>query len=297
MVILENEHLKVVLQELGAEIKSVIDKETGFEYIWQGKTSAWPYSAPVSFPIVGSLCGQEYIYNETSYILEHNGFAKDMEFMVQNQTSNTASFNIKHNNFTMDHYPFEFSFQINYVLYENKITVTYEVLNPSHQTPLYYAIGGCPAFNVSQRSLHNSQMEYNRISIIIDPKGQYYYLPLDKFGLIETKKTRYQSLDQIDLTHKHFRKGPLIYQINQQTIVELWDHTEGVKITLTPSRMPYLALWSSYPKRTSFVSMEPMTGLPDYDNSDGQLINKLSMIKLEANTINTHDYTLAFERY
>ena len=62
---LKNEHLKIELSDLGAELQS-IEKE-GQEYLWQADEKYWPEHAPVLFPFVGrqtdgkfTVEGQEY---------------------------------------------------------------------------------------------------------------------------------------------------------------------------------------------------------------------------------------------
>ncbi|MGC3011491.1 aldose 1-epimerase family protein, partial [Enterococcus faecalis] len=50
---IENEFLIATYAEEGAELVSLQSKETGIEYIWQGKPEFWARHAPVLFPIVG----------------------------------------------------------------------------------------------------------------------------------------------------------------------------------------------------------------------------------------------------
>lgn len=49
---LENLRLKVTINQMGAEISSVLSKENGFEYVWSGDEKYWKRQAPVLFPIV-----------------------------------------------------------------------------------------------------------------------------------------------------------------------------------------------------------------------------------------------------
>ena len=82
MVYLENEKLKVAIQEkgaeltsivkkgeykysyryeqFGAELTSIVKKETQTEYLWNADPAYWKRHAPVLFPIVGAVKGDSY---------------------------------------------------------------------------------------------------------------------------------------------------------------------------------------------------------------------------------------------
>lgn len=59
--VLENETLKVEIDSFGAELKSVINKETNQEYMWQGDPAYWGRTSPVLFPFVGRLKNDSYL--------------------------------------------------------------------------------------------------------------------------------------------------------------------------------------------------------------------------------------------
>ena len=56
---LHNENVAVTLKALGGEWASIKDA-SGTEYLWQGNPEFWSGQAPVLFPIVGCLMGNEY---------------------------------------------------------------------------------------------------------------------------------------------------------------------------------------------------------------------------------------------
>ena len=55
MIQLENEQVIVKIKEMGAELTSVLDRASSYEFIWQGDPNYWGRQAPILFPIVGSL--------------------------------------------------------------------------------------------------------------------------------------------------------------------------------------------------------------------------------------------------
>ena len=57
---LENLKLKITINQRGAELSSIFSKENGTEYLWNADEKYWKRSAPVLFPIVGSLKDGKY---------------------------------------------------------------------------------------------------------------------------------------------------------------------------------------------------------------------------------------------
>ena len=53
--ILENENLRVTVESHGAELVSVVNKQTGAEMLWQADPAVWARHAPVLFPYCGRL--------------------------------------------------------------------------------------------------------------------------------------------------------------------------------------------------------------------------------------------------
>ena len=93
---LENENLKVEIDSFGAEIKSVKRKSDNFEYMWCGDKKYWGRTSPVLFPFVGAPKNKEYRYDGKTYTMGQHGFARDMEFALEEQTAETISFYTAH---------------------------------------------------------------------------------------------------------------------------------------------------------------------------------------------------------
>jgi len=60
--VLENEKLRVEIDSLGAELKSVKDKSTGQEYMWQADPAFWGRTSPILFPFVGKLKTNSFLH-------------------------------------------------------------------------------------------------------------------------------------------------------------------------------------------------------------------------------------------
>lgn len=296
MITLKNDLLTISINPIGAELWSVLDNHSGHEFLWQGDAKYWGRKAPVLFPNIGCFKDNQYAYQGQTYELPQHGFARDMTFHIQNVTSNTASFYVKSTPETLKNYPFDFSFQITYILQANKVTVTYEILNPSTKEVLYYNVGGHPGFNVSETVTPGAKAEFDQVSFNLEPQGHYLNIHLTNDGLVDLKKAKYTVVDNQVLTHRTFRKDALVYQIGDQTEVILTDASANVEIRMKPNRMGFMGIWSSYPARAGFVCLEPWAGIADAMDATGNLEEKYGVLSLEPRQINTHDYTMTFTK-
>ena len=81
-ITIENKDLAVKVHSKGAELYSVVNRNTGLEYMWSGDPAFWGKTSPVLFPIVGTLKDDKYIVRGNSYTLSRHGFARDAIFEV-----------------------------------------------------------------------------------------------------------------------------------------------------------------------------------------------------------------------
>ena len=70
MLTIENNQLKVEINEVGAQLTHVVDKTTNADYIWNG--SEWERHAPILFPAIGrsndnKMCIRDSIYRILFY--------------------------------------------------------------------------------------------------------------------------------------------------------------------------------------------------------------------------------------
>ncbi|MCR8968840.1 aldose 1-epimerase family protein [Facklamia sp. 7083-14-GEN3] len=295
MVTIQNNFLKVEIAENGAEVQSITDLKTGYEFLWQADPFYWSRSAPILFPIVGRLQNDQYLYGGKFYHMSRHGFARDSVFTVQSQTDSSVSFYLKNNENTLESYPFEFSLQVNYVLYNHKLTITFEVYNPSVEDTLYYSVGYHPAFNLEHTSGRNYP-EFNQVSYQLNPEGYYYLLQTNTEGLVNLEKAKYMEVIDQKLRHKQFKNDALIYQISEKAEFVLTDAVNDVEIKFRSIGFDYTALWSPYPKRASFLSVEAWSGLPDIANDPQLFKYKRGINSLDPQSISTHDLTIEFHK-
>lgn len=293
MLTLENEELIVKIDSQGAEISSVIDRDSGFEFIWQADEEYWGRHAPVLFPIVGRLKDHQYEYKGKTYQMSQHGFARDREFEVESSNANTALFSLSYDEETLKVYPFKFKLYIRYLLKGNSLSIDYEIVNLSKSEGLYYSIGGHPAFNVSLDEI-DGELDYNELFLEVAPDRNYKRLPISKEGYVQLHNIQQVQLNRQQLVHEDFAEDALVYEILDQSEVILRDENENVEIRLKPNRMNFIGIWSPYPKKAPFVCIEPWTGFADSEKASGKFEEKNEHSFLDKNETMNHGYTISF---
>ena len=143
--ILENERFKVVLESMGAEIKSVWDKKLELEHMWSGDPAFWGKTAPFLFPFIGKLEKERFIYEGRVFPADKHGFGQRVEYRVAEQTDDSIRFCVQDTDATREKYPFSFVLEIAYILQADGIREEWWVKNTGDK-PMYFSVGGHAAF-------------------------------------------------------------------------------------------------------------------------------------------------------
>ena len=136
--VLENDFLKVTIDDHGAELVSIYDKEKDREVIWQGDPRFWGRHAPVLFPNVGKHYGNHYRIGDKEYASKQHGFARDTDFTCIDSTLDSVTHQIRSTEETKEVYPFDFVLRIRHILKGRTLTVSWKVANNS-DTDMYFA--------------------------------------------------------------------------------------------------------------------------------------------------------------
>lgn len=275
--IIENNKLSVKVNAFGAELSSVISKESNIEYIWQADKSVWARYAPNLFPIVGKLKNEQYLYQSNTYRLPQHGFARDQEFSCIEQTENKLVFELRDNEELLKNYPFQFKFKVIYSLVENGLTIQYSVFNPATDNDLYFSVGAHPAFNCP---LQNNE-QFEDYELVFPDKHTLIINTLND-GLI-TSNTKEINLDKerLPVNKSLFAKDALVFSDNQINEVSLVSKKTQHGVRLRSENWPFFGIWSK-PQTEQFVCLEPWFGIADSDTTSGDLTEKTGIIKLQA---------------
>jgi galactose mutarotase-like enzyme len=181
MVTLENNFLIVKIKPKGAELNSVFNKLTKLEYMWSGDPKVWGKTSPVLFPIVGQLRNNIYLYKDNAWSLPRHGFARDMEFTIDEQNESEVVFCLTDSESSLQKYPFRFTLLMKYVLREESLQVIYTVKN-NNEDPMYFSLGAHPAFKVPLIE----GTSYNDYYLLFNHDENFMRWPISPEGTIET---------------------------------------------------------------------------------------------------------------
>lgn len=290
MYSLENDKLKILVNSVGAELSSVVDLETGFEFMYDGNPNFWKRHAPNLFPIVGRLLNDTYMYNGESYHMTQHGFARDSEFKIIEETVSTLAFELTESEETLVKYPFRFSYIVKYELITDTIKVTYQVTNPD-TTELLFSVGAHPAFAFDEgQDIDDYKVTFN------PPINDIHYKLEDSY-INPTPFVNKRKISEIDISMKTFEDGVLIFD-QPINIMTLESKKSNHKITVGIEGIPYVGIWTalSDTDKTPFLCIEPWEGLADLIGHDGKLETKEGIKRLQEKEIFSSTYTLKFKK-
>lgn len=294
MRIIENEKIKVSVADHGAELCSVLDKETGIERIWDANPDVWNRHAPILFPFVGKLTGGVYRIGDKEYTMKsQHGFARDMVFECVETTENSITHRLVATEETKEKYPFDFELLVTHKLDETNerlLHVMWEVINHGDET-MYYSIGGHPAFTLPIEKPEEKEEYFikfpNRESIdYISINPENAFIQPDKVYPIELEDGFVKFFDGIHFT--------LIFDYQNIESVQIARPDKTPYVTMTCEQFPMFAIWAKRAGR--FICLEPWVGRSDDDGFTGTLEEKTGVAKLNSGEKKNISYTVEFHK-
>jgi len=277
-----NSTLSVSIAEKGAELQSIINKNTGIEYMWGADPAFWAKKSPVLFPIVGGLKDNKYNCDGKTYSLGRHGFAREMTFIVTEKADDSITFTLTDSAETLEKYPFTFSFSVKYILADNKLSVSYIVKNTDNKT-LLFSVGAHPAFKVPLAEGTTFDDYYLKFSHV-ENAGTW---PLSPGGQVETFTTPLlNNTDVLPLTKTLFYKDALVFKHLASNGISILSNKTAHGLRVVFNGFPYMGIWNA--KDADFVCIEPWCGIADSVTASGELAEKEG--------INALDTGEAFER-
>ena len=291
---MENEFLTVSVADAGAELSSVIDKESGLERLHDGNPEIWNRHAPILFPFVGKVVGGTYRVDGNEYEMKtQHGFARDMEFIFVEADENHIVHKLLPTENTKKIYPYDFELIVTHELDQENprlLHVKWEVKNNGTEKMRYF-IGGHPAFTTPEAA----------------PKAKEdYYLKftgcdsISYFGVSEVSGFATPK----DTTEVALEDGYL--KFNQDVYITLiFDHLNFSKVSMCrPDKTPYVTMecseFTSYgiwaKENGNFICLEPWAGRTDDHEFAGTIDEKIGVNDLEAGESKTISHSIEFHK-
>lgn len=288
--LLENEALVVAVDSFGAEIKSVKRKADHFEFMWQGDPKYWGRTSPVLFPFVGMPKNKQYRYEGKTYAMGQHGFARDMEFELEEQADGRLWFGLASDEETLAKYPFAFRLHIGYELCGNAVKVLWKVENTDEKS-MYFSIGAHPAFRCP---IHGEEtklgygLHFGGLTDTIHHHGN------TPEGLAAMEDQVLPLTDgAVRFTPGFFDTCTYMVEGKQTGEVSLLD-TEGKPYVTVRFDTPLFAVWSPEKKEAPFVCIEPWYGRCDAVDFGGSLAERAYGNVLAVGESFAADYTMEF---
>ncbi len=252
VITIKSSELEVGIKTKGAEITSVRDN-SGKEYIWQGDPQFWKDQAIVLFPVVGRLDDGKYSFNGKEYEMDIHGFAKDMEFEVEEHSNSAVTFLLKSNEETRKCYPFDFEFRASFRIDGRNLAVDFATKNTGDGN-MYYSVGAHEGYNIE-----GDASNYSIVLDEVETLRKYEVVPAGYIA--EETKTCFENSNELKLSDDFFAVDGLIFFDVKSRGVALRDDRTGKSIHVAFPGFDTLLVWKL--PGAPFVCIEPWAGTPD----------------------------------
>ena len=272
---LENDHLNVNINVLGAELRGLLDKRDGVEHMWEADPKFWPRHAPILFPCVGESKDGKINVDDQDYPMGRHGFARHEAFSIITQTKESVVLELKSNVRTRVHFPFEFSFRVGYQLAGEKLIQSFEVVNTG-SAEMGFQLGGHPAFSLP----FNKNEAYADYEIQFDsPQTLKRHLLTDD-GLYSGETRAFlDNESSFGLYYNLFAEDALVFKNIPSKQVWIQHKNGGKRLQVDYESFPHLGIWSI--PGADYVCIEPWIGCADMANQPDDIRLKDSLISLE----------------
>ena len=283
---LNNATYAVAVNEHGAELSSFKNTVTNLEYIWQADPAVWARHAPVLFPIVGKLRNGEYHFGGQTYKLPQHGIARDLNFRLEEQTSNSLTFALNSSDRTLAVYPFSFRLEIKYQLTENTLAIFYKVQNTGEEHMLF-SLGAHPAFNcplLPGEAFTDYYLAFEKAETL----SRYLLNEGLQNGQTEPVLTNQEKLP---LQYELFEKDAIVLKglTSEKITLQTNKHAHG--LTFEFKGFPYFGIWTKE-RNAPFICLEPWHGIASHVDDSGELTEKEGIMNLPPGETFTCSYTI-----
>ncbi len=278
--IIENNLLRLTFSSLGGELRSIINKKNGKEYLWQGNPEFWTGRSPNLFPIVGRVKEGKYRLGDKIYSIKSpHGFVRISELELREKTESSVVFGISDSAETLEVYPFKFDFNVKFTLESNKITVCYSVRNTGDRT-MYFSVGAHPGFNIPI----NKEEKFEDYSIVFESDCEPNEVICENCYITGEKRPfALENKRIIPLRHDLFDNDAIILSDMKSRKLTVCSKKSENSITVDFADFKYLGIWHKPMTEAPYICIEPWNGLPSEVKSDEELTEKPAIITLEPN--------------
>lgn len=277
MITIKNDYLTAKINEVGAELKSLVCNDT--QYIWQGDEKYWAGSAPLLFPICSGLKDDEYYLDGKKYTLQKHGYARFCKFEVENQVEDSVTFLLCSNEESLKQFPFRYELRVTYTLENKTLKVKYDVKNLSDDT-MYFSIGAHEGYYCPE-----GIEEYD----VILPEAETLDSTVLEGNVLGNNKVRIiENSDRIALKYDYFAVDALVFKDMKARSAVLKNRNNSKAVKVTFEGCDYFLLWTK--PDAPYICLEPWCGISDNKDTDKNFKTKEGIRQIAAggNFVNEH---------
>lgn len=281
--------LSAAVDSKGAQLTSLaLD---GREYLWQADGRWWPRSAPVLFPIVGTLRGGRASAAQGPCRMGRHGLARNYEHELVGHTATSLTYRLASTPEMQEAYPYDFVLEMSYALEAPdaaaggrgaaeggavgrtadgaageksatglSLVQTFSVTNTG-EVEMPFFLGGHPAFNVpvvSGEKFEDYRLSFARPWTATTPV-------INEQGLLDYADTREVLRDSatLPLTHELFSHDAIVLEgVPDSTVALVGPSGHGVRVDF--EGFGHIGVWSAAADKNGepapFVALEPWCG-------------------------------------
>ncbi len=288
MYTLENDILKITVNQIGAELCKIKSVKHLTDFMWDANPEVWGSFAPNLFPIIGALKEDTYTFENQKYTLPKHGLIRNnKDVKLLEQTPHSLTFGLSYSEDSLKIYPFKFQFAITYTLNDNGIDVLHTIKNLDDKT-MYFSVGGHPAFKCpvfENENYDDYTLEFEHV------ENSKTHLINMKNGLISSNtKPIFNDTKTLKLTHELFNADALIFKDLKSKKITLKSNKNGEILTVSYQDFEYLGIWAK--PNGNYVCIEPWLGIADSETTNQNLKDKEGILKLDPNKTFKAAYTI-----
>ncbi len=282
---LQSEKLIVEISENGAELISVKDTASNFEFMWQADPKIWNRHAPVLFPIVGKLNNNQLKIEDKYFEMSQHGFARDQLFEPIEMYTDLIQLMLSSSDVSLAKYPYEFRFFTSYYLNDSTLRTEHKVINMGEEN-MYFSLGAHPGFNLPISQLNQFAIQFE--------KEEVFERHLLQDGLFTGKTERVQANGNLlPLSNSLFEKDALVLKNLKSKWLKLVRTDSKYSIQLNFEGFPFMGIWTK-PGQEEFICLEPWLGIADSVGFTGNIGEKEGIMALAPKAEISFHYDLIF---
>ena len=277
LVTITSAGLSADIHPLGAQLFALRDS-AGRDLQWNGDPAVWKGRAPILFPIVGALAGNQYRLEGQTFSLPRHGFARDRMFMLVETTASSALFRLRWDDESLKLYPFRFELDLRFSLEEAALHMVATARNLEGDKTMPASFGFHPALRWplpygQPRGVHGLTFEKSEPAPVRRLNDQGLLLP----AAFDSPVAGHH----LALRDELFAGDAIIFDDIASRSLR-YGADAGPQLEFAFPDMPQLGIWTK--PGADFICIEPWHGFADPEGFDGDLRHKPGMALLPPGT-------------